>query len=89
MTKKRSNRRNRKVSKRLRKQASRKQIKNDYQSLEPRQLLTADIGLQFSGTTFGVDTNSIFSNVQGDAGFDHYVEVAEGGLLGDDRAAGR
>lgn len=67
---------------------SRKVKQVDYQVLEPRQMLATDIGLQFSGVTQGTETNSLLSNVQGDIGYEHYVEVANGAFVIHDRDTG-
>lgn len=73
---------------RLAARKSRKKQVDEYQQLEPRQMLATDIGLQFAGTTLGTETTSLETNPQGDIGLNHYVEVAEGSFVVHDRDTG-
>ncbi len=60
----------------------------DYQNLEPRQLLAIDFGVNFTGSTFGSESNAIVPDAEGDTGPTHTVEVLNGRYNAYDRFNG-
>ncbi|MEX0613914.1 MAG: hypothetical protein WD229_17480, partial [Pirellulales bacterium] len=56
----------------------RRQRRLSIELLEDRQLLAATVGLNFTGSTFGVDSNFLPPDTDGAVGFDHYVELING-----------
>ncbi len=49
-----------------------------FEQLETRQLLAATLGVNFTASTFGIDSNSIPPDTDGAVGVNHYVELING-----------
>lgn len=49
-----------------------------YETLEPRQMLATDLGLNLTGATFGNETNDIIADVTGDASSDWVIQAVNG-----------
>lgn len=60
----------------------------NYETLEPRQMLATDLGLNLAGATFGTETNDRVAEVTGDANEDFVIQAVNGHFGIYDRAEG-